>query len=240
MNSTPTETSRVVALLFLLTAVAVVVIISFISRDFSQLLITHVQSGNGALYDYVHEHFIQSVLVYMFLYILVATISLPLESALCVVAGYYFGTTVGTIVAVISATIGALMVFLLIKHFFHDWFHRTIKSASIKKIIHGINTNAFSYLLFLRLVPLFPFFIINLALSFSTVRTRDYILATFIGVIPATFVFVLAGTQLATIRDTHTLLSPATIGVLLLLSFFSLGPLVWKKVLERRAHKTSI
>ena len=85
---------------------------------------------------------------------------------------------------------------------------------------------------------LFPFFIINLALSFSTVRKRDYLLATFIGVIPGAFVFVLAGTQLASIHDTRSLVSPKTVAVLLLLSLFALGPLMWRKLLARREERS--
>jgi uncharacterized membrane protein YdjX (TVP38/TMEM64 family) len=204
------------------------------SHTFSQQIIASLQSSDDAILEYIHTHFIESVLMFALVYITAATISLPIESALCIAAGYFFGTLIGTTVAVISATIGAFAIFLLIKYFLHDWFHSTITTGPVARIIRGLNKDAFSYLLFLRLVPLFPFFIINLALSFSSVRKRDYVLATFIGVIPGTFVFVLAGTQLATIRDTHRLVSPETFGILLLLALFSLGPILWRKKMETK------
>lgn len=177
---------------------------------------------------YVRAHKIYSVVVFSLVFVLAATLSLPVESAMCILAGYYFHPVLGMVISIFSLTTGATLMFLAVHRYFKDWFRRQFQSPTIDKITHSIGKDAFSYILFLRLIPLFPPFVTNTALALSTVRTRDYILATFMGVIPAAAILVLAGSQLESIKRTGQVLSPDSLGILLLLAFFSLLPLLWR------------
>lgn len=184
---------------------------------------------------YVHLHKISAALLFSLVFIVAATLSLPVESALCILAGYYFHAVLGMILSIFSITIGATLMFFAVHRYFKNWFRKTFQSPTIDKITHSIGKDAFSYILFLRLIPLFPPFVTNTALALSTVRNRDYILATFIGIIPAAAILVLAGSQLESIKRTGQFLSPDSLGILVLLAFFSLLPLLWKKFFSKES-----
>lgn len=205
----------------------------------SEHALTQIVESDEALRTYIRTHLVLSVLAFSIVYILFATVSLPLESALSIAAGYYFGSVLGVVISVFSATIGATFIFLLIKTYFHDWFHAHVRSPVIVKITEGINRDAFSYVLFLRIVSVFPHFFVNTAFGLSNVRTRDYIFATFIGIIPVTTVFVLAGTQLGAIRRTGNVFTLETGGIILLLGVFSLAPLLWRYLAQRKDSNES-
>jgi uncharacterized membrane protein YdjX (TVP38/TMEM64 family) len=97
------------------------------------------------------------------------------------------------------------------------------------RINAGFTANAFSYLLFLRLVPLFPFFLVNLAPAVTGIKLRTFVLATLVGIVPATFVFVNLGQALGRIDSTKELVSPQVLGALALLGVVALLPVFWKK-----------
>jgi uncharacterized membrane protein YdjX (TVP38/TMEM64 family) len=212
--------------------IAVLVGVSVLLITSSHLLSSHffetLSRADFQITHYVHAHKIYSAVVFSVVFVLAATLSLPVESALCILAGYYFHAVLGMVLSIFSLTIGATLMFLVVHRYFKDWFRRKFQSPTIDKITHSIGRDAFSYILFLRLIPLFPPFVTNTALALSTVRTRDYILATFMGVIPAAAILVLAGSQLESIKRTGQILSPDSLGILLLLAFFSLLPLLWK------------
>lgn len=220
---------------YIFLSIVAVVGVVFATHSLSHHALLQLLLGDLTLRLYVHSHLALSLLVFSLVYILMATVSLPLESALCIVAGYYFGAVLGIVVSVLSATIGATAIFVLIKQYLHDWFHAHVHSPAIAKIAGGIRDDSFSYILFLRLVAVFPHFLVNTALALANVRTRDYVVATFLGIIPITTVFVLTGTQLETIRRTKTLLTPETVGVFLLLALVSLIPVFWKVLSPERA-----
>jgi uncharacterized membrane protein YdjX (TVP38/TMEM64 family) len=212
--------------------IAILVAISVLLITSSHVLSSHffetLSRADFQITHYVHTHKIYSALVFSLVFVLAATLSLPVESAMCILAGYYFHPVLGMVISIFSIAIGATVMFLAVHRYFRDWFRSRFQSPTIDKIMHSIGKDAFSYILFLRLIPLFPPFVTNTALALSTVRTRDYILATFIGVIPAAAILVLAGSQLESIKRTGQILSPDSLGILLLLGFFSLLPLVWR------------
>lgn len=219
------------SIVFLILCVLVLIAIS--SHVLSTHLLENLAAGDTVIIDFIHTHRVLSVIIFGLLFIAAATVSLPVESALCIVAGYYFGAVLGTVISVFSATAGAVLIFFLIKRFFKNSFRARFQSKAVENIMQGLGRDPFGYILFLRLVPLFPYFVINLALSFSDVRAREYIVATFIGIIPAATIFVLTGTQLATIKETGEFLTLDNFGVLFLLALFSLIPLLFRRFFGR-------
>jgi uncharacterized membrane protein YdjX (TVP38/TMEM64 family) len=153
---------------------------------------------------------------------------------LSLTTGFVFGRWVGTMLVVVAATVGATLVFLAARYLFADAARRRLGSLG-EKINAGFTENAFSYLLFLRLVPLFPFFLVNLAPAFTSIPLRTYVLATLIGIIPGTFVYVNLGQALGRIDSLQGLVSRDTLLAFGLLGLFALLPVAWKKWKARRA-----
>jgi uncharacterized membrane protein YdjX (TVP38/TMEM64 family) len=154
-----------------------------------------LKENRGALKEFVHDHKTQAVLAFIAAYVVVAAFSLPLGALLSIAGGYLFGSIFGTAWIVIGATVGATILFLVAKTSLGDPL-RTRFAAQIKPMEEGFRENAFSYLLLLRLVPLFPFWLVNLAPAFVGVSLVTFVATTFIGIIPGAFVFASIGNGL--------------------------------------------
>lgn len=233
MNDTTQIQSSLTKIALLLALLAGIGVVMVSSHILSANVLSALADADDRMTYYIHAHKITSAFVFALAFTLIATVALPLESAMCVLAGYYFRAVLGVVISVFAITVGAALTFLIIRYFFKEWFREKFESRTLTKISEGLEREPFAYILFLRLVPLFPHLVTNTALSVSNVRMRDYFFATFIGIIPAATIFVLTGTQLESIKRTGQVLSPDSLGVLLLLAFFALLPLLWKKYFSR-------
>jgi len=151
-----------------------------------------------------------TLVIFAIAYVVVVVFSLPGASVMTVTAGFLFGSIIGTGLAVVSATVGATGIFLIAKTTLGDPL-RARAGSSLKKMELGFKENALSYLLILRLVPLFPFFLVNLVPAFLGVKLRIYVSATAIGIIPGTFVYAQVGAGLDGILVSDDKLSIDTI-----------------------------
>jgi len=185
--------------------------------------------------DFVARNFVLSILLYCLVYSVSTALSLPGGALLTLTGGFLFGSVVGTTVSVIGATIGASLLFLAARTAFGDML-RTRAGSAIDRMRAGFQENALSYLLFLRLIPAFPFFLVNLVPAFLNVRFSTYVIGTFIGIIPGTAVFALVGSGLGEIFDrgeAFSLSSVFTIEIMLGLSglaVLALLPVLYKKM----------
>ncbi|MBM3478177.1 MAG: TVP38/TMEM64 family protein [Alphaproteobacteria bacterium] len=179
-------------------------------------------------------------LAYVAAYVAAVAFSLPGAVFLTLAGGFLFGAVLGTLLTVTGATIGAMLVFLFAKAVFGanalDRF-----GAPAARLADGIRRNAASYLLVLRLVPLFPFFLVNLVPAFVGVRLPVYAGTTFFGIIPGTAVFSLAGAGLGAVLDQGgaltpgAILTPEILAGLLGLAALSLAAIPLRKRFETRA-----
>ncbi len=187
------------------------------------------------LKNYIDQQLLLSLLVLAIAYILVVSFSIPGATVLSLFYGALLGTWLAGILIVISATLGATMLFLAARYAFQDILKERAGPWLIK-MRDGFNKNAVSYMLFLRLVPLFPFFTVNLAPAFMGVSLRVFILTTFFGIIPGTFIFSSIGNGLGSILergDIPNLESLITMEILLplaALGILSLIPIIYKKL----------
>jgi uncharacterized membrane protein YdjX (TVP38/TMEM64 family) len=144
---------------------------------------------------FVNEHRLLAVLAYLGTYIVTVALSLPGATFLTVAGGFLFGVVVGASAAVLGATIGATLIFLVARTALGEPLLRWA-GPRVNQLAKEFRDEAFRYLLFLRLIPVFPFFLVNLVPAFAGVRLRPFIAATALGIIPAAVVFAFAGTGL--------------------------------------------
>ncbi|MDH5245224.1 MAG: TVP38/TMEM64 family protein [Betaproteobacteria bacterium] len=230
-------TSRGAAARIVLLAVVAIVIVAFFALDGQRYLsLDAVKANRAALLAFADEHFVLALATAFLAYAGAVAFSLPGGLVLSLTMGFLFGRWVGTVVAVLAATLGATLVFLAARYLFADAARRRMGALG-EKISAGFAANAFHYLLFLRLVPLFPFFLVNLAPAFTGISLRTYVAGTFIGIIPGTFVYVNLGQTLGHIDSLSGLVSTETIGAFVLLGLFALAPVFVKKFRAARAAK---
>jgi len=194
-----------------------------------------IKRHRDTLIAFANAHFVAALVLGFFVYVGAVALSLPGGLVLSLTMGFVFGRWVGTALVVVAATVGATLVFLAARYLFADAARRRMGALG-ERINAGFTENAFSYLLFLRLVPVFPFFIINLAPAFTTIPLRTYVLATAIGIIPGSFVFVNLGQTLAHIDSLQGLVSLDVLGGLGLLALFALVPVIVQKIRARRGR----
>ena len=193
------------------------------------LTLEAIKSNRDALLTFTNEHFLAAIAIGFIVYVSAVAFSLPGGLILSLTTGFVFGRVVGTALAVLAATVGATIVFLAARYVFADFARRRMGALG-EKINAGFTAGAFNYMLFLRLVPLFPFFLVNLAPAFTSIPLRTYVVATFIGIIPGTFVFVNLGETLGRIDSLQGLVSIETLVAFALLGLFALVPILLKKL----------
>jgi uncharacterized membrane protein YdjX (TVP38/TMEM64 family) len=171
---------------------AVVIIAMGWHRELSlEALVRH----RAALDAFIERNLVAALAAFLALYVAVVALSIPGAVFLTVSAGILFGWLVGGLVALAGATIGATLIFLIARSALCEYVHRKA-GPRLAKLAEGFKADAFSYLLFLRLVPVFPFWLVNLAPALLGVRIGTFVLATALGIIPATFVFAFVGSGL--------------------------------------------
>ncbi len=193
-----------------------------------------IKANRDALLAYTQEHRLLMIAIAFGIYTLAVACSLPGALILSLTCGFLFGRWVGTAVIVSAATCGATLVFLAARYLFADWARSRMGQLG-QKINEGFSENAFNYMLFLRLVPAFPFFLVNLAPAFTNIRLSTYVLATAIGIIPGSFVFANLGETLGTIDSLSGLVSKETLLAFALLGVLALVPVAIKKFKSKRA-----
>ena len=187
-----------------------------------------LKANRDALILYAEQHYALALLIGFLIYTVSTALSLPGGLILSLAVGLVFGRWAGTVLIVVAATLGATLVFLAARYLFGDIARKKIGGLA-QKINEGFTQDAFNYLLFLRLVPLFPFWLVNLAPAFTNVSLKTYVTATAIGILPGTFVFANLGQNLGRISSTQDLLTPPIISAFVLLGVFALIPVLYKK-----------
>ena len=214
-------------------------LVAFFVFDLGRFLSFEALRENRAtLLNWVDTYGIVAALIYMLIYAVAIAFSLPGGAVLTITGGFLFGSAWGTVCVVFAATTGATALFLIAKTSFGDAL-RAKAGPALQRMQDGFQEGALSYLLVLRLVPLFPFFLVNLVPAFLGVSLRLYVVGTFIGIIPGTFVFATVGAGLGSVFDqggefsAAGILTPQIITALVGLAVLALIPVVYKKIKAR-------
>jgi uncharacterized membrane protein YdjX (TVP38/TMEM64 family) len=243
---------RIAPVVVVVVAAALVIAMGWHRQLSFETLVRH----RAWLADFVAMHCATALACFMAIYVTAVSLSIPGAAFLTVTGGLLFGTLLGGSAAVISATAGATVIFLIARSAFGPFVLRRA-GPRLAKLVDGFCADAFSYLLFLRLVPVFPFFLVNLAPALVGVRLPTFVAATALGAIPATFVFASVGAGLdSVIRaqaaayhaclkagagdcqldfEPGAALTPQFVCALLALAVLALAPILVKRVWPRTA-----
>lgn len=218
----------------LLLAGVIAVALFFLLGLQRHLTLAALKENRQGLQDLYAAHRLATVAGFMAAYILQTALSLPGAAILSLAAGAIFGSLLGTVYANIAATIGATLAFLVTRYLLRDAVLKRF-GAKLEGINRELEERGFNYLLFLRLVPVFPFFLINLAAGLTRLPLRTFFLGTMIGIIPGGFVYVNAGASLATIDSLAGIASPRVLGSFALLGLFALVPAIHARLAGRKS-----
>ena len=153
-----------------------------------------------AMTAYVADNYILSVIGFTIVYAVAVAFSFPAASILTIFAGFLFGWLVGGLSVAIGATVGATAIFLVARSAFGDFLTEKV-GGRVKALAAGFEKEAFSYLLILRLAPVFPFFIMNIAPALFNVPIRTYVIATLFGILPGTFAYTFLGQGVGSVLE---------------------------------------
>ncbi len=187
----------------------------------------------GDLQLFIDEKFLFYYLLFFFAYIIVTALALPISLLKTLLAGALFGLLPGVILTSFASTIGSTLCFLLSRYLFKDLIQEKYKKY-LSKVNQGIKEEGLLYLFFLRLSPIFPFFIINLTFGLTNMKWTNFYWISQLGMLPATILFVNAGKQLSQINNLEDIL---TMKVIISLSAIGLLPIITKRIYERFKSK---
>jgi len=189
---------------------------------------------------WTQQHYSTVVLIFIFTYIFVVATSIPGGAmTLTVSGGFLFGIIPAALYVVLAATLGASILFMIVKTALGSWLSQKAKGW-VKRLEEGFKHNAFNYLLFLRLLPLFPFWVVNIVPALLNVKLRDFFFATLLGIIPGTLVYASVGNGLEHVFEKGEALNlslifdPEIFIPILILAILSIVPIAYKKLKARK------
>ncbi len=227
--SKPNRSRLILGVLFIAVCI---VLITWMNRS-GIFTFENLVNNKEALKTYVADHYLVAVALFVAFYFISTTFSLPLGLVLSVTGGFLFGSVLGTAFINIGATAGAAALFIGSRYFFGDYFQAKY-GANIEALNKELEQNGKSYLLTLRLIPIFPFFLVNLMAGLSTISITTFIWTTALGIIPGSFVYAYAGNQLSSIQSTNDIVSPSILSALVLLGLLALVPTLYRKLQQRK------
>ncbi|MDD5272935.1 MAG: FAD-dependent oxidoreductase, partial [Methylovulum sp.] len=218
------NTSRIL----LLALIAVAITVFFVVGGQDYLTLDMLKSQQHQLFAFRDGHRPLTILLYSLIYIIVTALSLPGATVMTLAGGLLFGLLWGTVIVSFASTIGATLAFLAARFLFRkqiqDYFGDRLKTVN-----EGMAREGAFYLFTLRLVPLFPFFVINLVMGLTNISTRTFYAVSQFGMLAGTLVYINAGTQLGELESLADILSPTLIGSFALLGLF---PLLARKIIS--------
>lgn len=212
-----------------LLAVLLAVVWAYFAFDLGQYLsLQALKTQQVAIADYQANHPFQVIGLYFVIYVVATALSFPGAALLTLAGGAIFGLLWGTVIVSFASTLGATLAFLMSRFLLRDWVSQRF-GQRLEAIDNGVKREGAFYLFTLRLVPVFPFFLVNLLFGLTAMKARTFFWVSQIGMLAGTLVYVNAGTQLAKLDSLSGILSPALLGSFVLLGIF---PLIAKKLVE--------
>ncbi|MGF2687492.1 FAD-dependent oxidoreductase [Marinobacter sp. DUT-3] len=212
---------------WMLVALIAAVVIGFIVSGGDELLtLENLKENQQLLEDWIDRNLVVAVLGFFLIYVLVTALSLPGAAIMTLAGGAFFGLSIGVAVASLASTLGATLAFLVARFVLREPLRRKYADI-IARMDRGVEKDGAFYLATMRLIPQFPFFLINIAMGLTAIKLKTYTLVSWITMLPATFVFVLAGTELGSVQSLGDIFS---VEILVSFGLLATFPLIAKFV----------
>ena len=209
--------------------VIMLAILAFFFYDIQQYAtLDYIKAKQQNIFEYYKQNIFFVLVLFIFLYVLVTALSLPVATFLTLLGGALFGFSTGLIIVSFASTIGATLAFLMARFLAQNYVQKYYKKQ-LSKINKKFKSEGAFYLFALRLVPVFPFFIINVVMGLMTIKTWTFYWVSQLGMLPGTIVYVYAGTQLAQIETFSDITTPSMLIAFALLGLF---PLIAKNFVQ--------
>lgn len=220
---------------FLIAGLILSLIVAFFLFDLQQFFsLEYIKSQQSAFQQFYADNTLLTLMIFFVSYVAITALSLPGAAIMTILAGTLFGLLVGTIMVSFASTLGATLAFLVTRYLLRDTMESRYPDK-LKAVNEGIKKEGAFYLFALRLVPIFPFFLINIVMGLTKIPVLTFALVSQIGMLLGTIAYVFAGTQLAKIDSLSGILSP---GILIAFAVLGLFPLVARKIMDKlRANK---
>jgi uncharacterized membrane protein YdjX (TVP38/TMEM64 family) len=189
-----------------------------------------IKASRTLLLEYRDKNYVAALLVAIAVFIASTTFSLPIATLLSLVIGLLFGKYVGTLVIAVAGTVGATLLFVAARYVFADFFRRRV-AGSVGKFDALFRRNAFVYLAVLRVIPIVPFWLVNLVSAFTPITVRTYAAATLTGMVPISFIWASLGESLESIASPGEALSGSTLIALCVLGGLGLAAIFMRTYL---------
>lgn len=214
----------------LLIGVLLVGLIIFLGINFGQYLtLDNAKAQQTALGEFISDHFAVAALSYFVAYVAIAAFSIPGAAVVTLLGAALFGFWTSLVLVSFASTIGATLAFLSSRYLLRDWVQSKF-SDKMTTINQGVERDGAFYLFSLRLIPVFPFFLINLLMGLTPISVLRFYLVSQLGMLPGTAVYLNAGTQLAQINSLSGIVSPVVLASFVLLGLF---PIVVKWIMVK-------
>ncbi len=215
-------------------AVVVLAIAAFFALGLGHYLsLEYLQASRERAIEQAQQAPVITSIAFFAVYVLVTGLSLPGAAVMTLAAGAIFGLVWGVLVVSFASSVGATLAFLIARSLLRDWVTRRF-GQYLEPINRGFDSEGSFYLFSLRMVPVFPFFVVNLLMGLTRIRVAQYYVVSQIGMLAGTVVYVFAGTQLAGIHKLADVLSP---GLMIALTLLGVFPLVAKRVIRLIAQR---
>ncbi|NNC35888.1 MAG: TVP38/TMEM64 family protein [Hyphomonadaceae bacterium] len=205
----------------------------YFSQDF-------LKENRDALLAFKDDNFAITLIGFVLIYAVVASLPFPVASFLTIFGGFLFGTSLGGGAAILGATLGATVLFIAVKYAFKDIFKKKFGKYT-DRFEAGLKENELSYLFILRLIPAYPFFVPSIVLALFDIRVRNFFFTTLFGIVPGTLVYASIGNGIGAVFDaggeaqlSGLLTKPAVILPILGLILLSLIPIIYKKYVKKK------
>lgn len=205
-------------------------LIIFLGFNFGHhLTLSNAKLQHEALLSYINEHFLISAVIYFFAYLAITAFSIPGAAVVTLLGAALFGFWVSLVLVSFASTLGATLAFLSSRFLLRDWVQAKF-GDKLSTINSGVERDGAFYLFSLRLIPVFPFFLINLLMGLTPITAARFYLISQIGMLPGTAVYLNAGTQLAQIDSLSGIVSPMVLASFAILGLF---PIVAKWIMNK-------
>jgi len=206
----------------------------FYLLDFDSLMFLGLLRNEQA-WTYYQANRLTVMAGFVVLFLVMGLFLLPGATLLSVFSGAVFGLPLGPVLVSVGSTLGAVLAFFVARYILRDWMEEKF-GEKLRPIHEGLCENDINYILGLRLIPLFPFFLVNIAMGVSPISWKVFMVGTLLGKLPATWVYANAGSHLASLRSLSDITSPGMLGAFTMLGLLALTPVIYKQMKKIKKH----